>query len=229
MTRLSRTKPTVSAYTEVKLKETPRLLRIPHSECPDVWICLSWQKMAKLMDKHWRSRGTSGKKFIWSSISWIGMGKRIRRSSFFELGWEKVPNWECMFVHRFFCQCMWMTSNGWKETEYVSQVEEMDDKRWSWGTNMMSSWSCTLGMYSNVNANRMQHLLNNIRDVCITFFCWSNWKIAGVGKASRKDRSVVPRHGGTCSKKIVERWCELANKKWSSFKMFQVIAWMIFK
>ena len=32
------------------------------------------------MGKHRRSRGTSGTKFVWSSISCIAMGKKIRRS-----------------------------------------------------------------------------------------------------------------------------------------------------
>ena len=36
-------------------------------------------------------------------------------------------------------------------------------------------------------------------NVWVTYFCWSNRKITGVGKASRTDSSVVPRHGGTCS------------------------------
>ena len=37
-----------------------------------------------------------------------------------ELGWEIVPNCECD---------MWMTLNGWKEAEYGSHVEEIDEKR----------------------------------------------------------------------------------------------------
>ena len=41
----------VSAYTQVKLEDVPRLLKIQESECPDVWLRLprhtwpkSWQK-----------------------------------------------------------------------------------------------------------------------------------------------------------------------------------------
>ena len=29
---------TVSAFSQVKLEDAPRLLKIPKSECPDVWI-----------------------------------------------------------------------------------------------------------------------------------------------------------------------------------------------
>ena len=37
----------VSAYTQVKLEDAPRLHRIPESECPDVWICLPRHKWPK--------------------------------------------------------------------------------------------------------------------------------------------------------------------------------------
>ena len=39
----------VSAYTQVKLEDAPRLLKIPESECPDVWIRLPRHKVAKTM------------------------------------------------------------------------------------------------------------------------------------------------------------------------------------
>ena len=29
----------VSAYTQVKMEDVHKLLKIPKSECPDVWIC----------------------------------------------------------------------------------------------------------------------------------------------------------------------------------------------
>ena len=33
------------AYTQVKMEDAPRLLRIPRSECPDVWIRLPRRKL----------------------------------------------------------------------------------------------------------------------------------------------------------------------------------------
>ena len=32
----------VSAYTQVKMEDAPKLLKIPKSECPDIWIRLTW-------------------------------------------------------------------------------------------------------------------------------------------------------------------------------------------
>ena len=37
----------VSAYTQVKLEDAPRLLKIPKSECPDVWKRLPRQILGK--------------------------------------------------------------------------------------------------------------------------------------------------------------------------------------
>ena len=42
----------VSAYTQVKLVDAPRLLKIPKSECPYVWIRLPRHKWPKFPGKH---------------------------------------------------------------------------------------------------------------------------------------------------------------------------------
>ena len=43
----------VSAYTQVKMEDAPKLLKIPKSECPDIWICLprhKWPKSSSSME-----------------------------------------------------------------------------------------------------------------------------------------------------------------------------------
>ena len=37
----------VSAYTQVKMEDAPSLLKIPKSECPNIWICLPKHKWPK--------------------------------------------------------------------------------------------------------------------------------------------------------------------------------------
>ena len=39
----------VSAYTQLKIEDAPKLLKIPKSECPDIGIRLPRHKMAKIM------------------------------------------------------------------------------------------------------------------------------------------------------------------------------------
>ena len=42
----------VSAYTQVRMEDAPTLLKIPKSECPDIWILLPKHKMAHILCKH---------------------------------------------------------------------------------------------------------------------------------------------------------------------------------
>ena len=37
----------VSAYIQIKMEDTPKLLKIPKSECPDICICLPRHKWTK--------------------------------------------------------------------------------------------------------------------------------------------------------------------------------------
>ena len=58
------------------------------------------------------------------------------------LGREKVPNWECLFVHR--KQGLFLSENvddiqsGWKNAESGSHVEEFDEAGLSWRTDIIS-------------------------------------------------------------------------------------------
>ena len=97
-----------------------------------------------------------------------------------------------------------MTLNGWREAENGSHVAEIDARRWSWRTRIIS-WPCTFGMCS-ADANQMKHLLNSTRRCWMTHFCWGNWKITRAGKTSRKNCCVVLWHGRTGSKM---RWAVL--------------------
>ena len=44
----------VSAETQVKMEDAPKLLKIPKSECPDMWIRLPRHKMAYIMVQYGR-------------------------------------------------------------------------------------------------------------------------------------------------------------------------------
>ena len=89
----------VSAYTQVKMEDVPKLLRISKSGCPDMWRRLPRHKWPK----------------SWSNIedpvvplerNMYGhpLAGLLRERQFEKIllkhGWEKFPNWECIFVHR---------------------------------------------------------------------------------------------------------------------------------
>ena len=71
--------------------------------------------------------------------------------------------------------------NGWKQTEYGSHVEEIDEKRWSWRTNFIS-WPYVFEMYSTWMQTKWNDYWTLWEDVGITYFCLSNWKFLGLEK-----------------------------------------------
>ena len=89
----------VSAYTQVKMEDAHKLLKISKSECPDIWIRLPRHKWPK----SWSSiedpvvpleRNLYGHPL--AGLLWERQFEKI----LLKHGWEKIPNWECLFVHR---------------------------------------------------------------------------------------------------------------------------------
>ena len=89
----------VSAYTQVKMEDAHKLLKIPKSKCPDSWIRLQRHKWPK----SWSSvedpvvpleRNLYGHPL--AGLLWERQFEKI----LLKHGWEKIPNWECLFVHR---------------------------------------------------------------------------------------------------------------------------------
>ena len=89
----------VSAYTQVKMEDAPKLSKIPKSECPDIWIRLPRHKWPKSWSSVEDPVVPLWKESVRSSFGRTVMGKANRESSIgTRLG--KVPNWECLFVDR---------------------------------------------------------------------------------------------------------------------------------
>ena len=89
----------VSAYTQVKMEDAHKLFKIPKSECSDIWIRLPRHKWPK----SWYSmedpivpleRNLYGHPL--AGLLWERQFEKI----LLKHGWEKIPNWECLFVHR---------------------------------------------------------------------------------------------------------------------------------
>ena len=89
----------VSAYTQVIMEEAPKLLTIPKSECPDIWTRLprhKWPKSSSSMEDPVvpLERNLYGHPL--AGLLWEMQFEKI----LLKYGWEKVSNWECLFVHR---------------------------------------------------------------------------------------------------------------------------------
>ena len=208
------------------MEVAPRLLKIPKSECPDVWIRLPRQQ---IMEKHWRSRGTSSTKLERSSISRSALGKTVRRS--FDRTWTGESSELGMYVRSSETMvisvgiCGWH-QNGWTEAEYGSHVEEIDEKRGSWWTHI-SSWSCVLGVHPAWVQTEWNSHWTVFEDVWVTCFWWSNRKITAVGKNLTHKQWGGPATWKDMLKNAMNDTAKWQTRKWSRSTKFQVLAWMI--
>ena len=80
------------------MEDAPKLLKIPKSECPDIWILTrhEWPKSWSSMEDPVvpLERNLCGHPL--ARLLWERQFEKI----LLLYGWEQVPNWECLFVHR---------------------------------------------------------------------------------------------------------------------------------
>ena len=86
----------VSSYTQVKMEYAHKFLKIPKSECPDMWNRLprhkwptSWSSIEDPVLPLERNLSLAG--LIW---------ERQFEEFLLKHGWDEVSSWECLFVHR---------------------------------------------------------------------------------------------------------------------------------
>ena len=182
----------------------------------------STTQVAEIHVTHWRSSGSSWTKFQQSSTSAIAVGKTIRRS--FSRTWMgkkyRIGN-VCSFIENkaYFCKFLWMKLKAGKKNN-LAPMEEIDENRGYWRTCIIS-WPHVFGMHSAGMQTRCGHHWTIHKNVWITYLCWSNREITGMAKTSRTNRSVVLRHGKTCSKM---RWAR-QTRKWSNCTKFLILIW----
>ena len=89
----------VSAYTQVKMEDAPKLLKFHKSECPDIWIRLprhKWPKSWSSMEDPVVPLERNLYGHLLAGLLWERQFEKV----LLKHGWEKIPNWECLFDHR---------------------------------------------------------------------------------------------------------------------------------
>ena len=116
----------VSAYTQVKMEDAPKLLKFPKSECPDICIRLPRHKWAKSWSSMEDPVVPLERIFLWSSFGRTNMWKAIwenpievRLGEGFQLGMLIRTPWKRIVL---ICVCG-RHQIGWKETKHWSDVE----------------------------------------------------------------------------------------------------------
>ena len=201
----------VSTYTQIKMEDAPKFLNIPKSECPDIWIRLprhkwpkSWSSMEDPvvpLERNLYGHPLAGQ--LWERQ----FGKIL-----LEHGVKKVPNWECLFVHRpkglFLSVYVDDIKIGWKETKSWSDVEITQQRSWFGRTNIIP-WQCVPGRYSKTMWNKQRCCGQLQSHVWISNVSGGNRKASILWESSYFSWSYdLEGH----AKKCVEWYCELANK-----------------
>ena len=201
----------ISAYTQVKMEDAHKLLKIPKSECPDIWIRLPRHKWPK----SWSSmedpvvpleRNLYGHPL--AGLLWERQFEKI----LFKHGWEKFPNCECLFVHR---------EKGLFLSVYVYDIKVAGKKQ-----NIDPMWKV---LDKGVDLGEPTSFLNHVflgctqRQCIISKDTVDNYRTMFESRisAGRVEKLPFPQNLRFSSwsydmaghaKKCVERYCELANK-----------------
>ena len=149
----------VSAFSQVNMEDAHKLVKNPKSECPDIWIRPPRHKWPK----SWSSmedpvvpleRNLYGHPL--AGLLWERQFEKI----LLKHGWGKIPNWECLFVHR---------EKGLFLSVYVDDIKLAGKKQ-----NLDSMWkvlnkevdlgrtniflgSCILGLHSKTMRNKQRY------------------------------------------------------------------------
>ena len=89
----------VSSFSQVKMEDAPRLLRIPKSEWPDFLISVPQHKWPKSWSNVKDPVVPFERNLYGHPLAGLLWDRRFEEVPM-DLGWKKLPNWECLFVHR---------------------------------------------------------------------------------------------------------------------------------
>ena len=192
------------------MEEDLQLLKIPKSECRDIWIRLPRHKWPK----SWSSmedpvvpleRNLHGHPL--AGLSWEKQFEKI----LLKYGWEKVPNWECLFVE-----------SEKKDYSYLC----MDDiKLAGKKQNINPMWKV---LHKEVDLGEPTSFLDHVHLGCTQRHCKEkkivdNYRTMFESRISAGTTEKLPCSENLSvsawsydmeghAKKFVERYCELANK-----------------
>ena len=196
----------VSAYNQVKMEDAPSLLKIPKSECPDIWIRLPKHKWPKSWVQYGKIQS-----FLLSGLLWE---RQFRESSFGKLMGKKfqiVSAYSLTERKDCSCLCTW-TMSKWQERNKIW----IQCGRYSWKTliweNQDHSFTMFIWVALNENAKQAK-ILWTIAEICLNpgyqLEEKQNWLIQKKSEANISSWSYdMERH----AKKCVERYCDLAHK-----------------
>ena len=157
---------TVSTYAQVEMEDAHKLLKIPKSECPDIWIRLPQHKWPKSWPQYGRPSRSSWKGSVRSSFGKTIMGKVIWDDPIEAwLGENIMLGMSLLYIVRkdYSYQCnVDDIKIGWKETKSWSDVESTQQRSWFGRTNIFPG-SCILGRCTRRQCEISKDIVDNYR------------------------------------------------------------------
>ena len=83
----------------MRMEDAHKFLKIPKSECPDIWIRLPRHKWPNSWSSWEDSVVPLGRNLYGHLLAGLFLERQFEKI-LLKHGWEKIPNWECLFVHR---------------------------------------------------------------------------------------------------------------------------------
>ena len=81
------------------MEDASTLFKKPESECPDIWTRLPKPKWPKSWSSMEDPLVPPERNLYGHPLAGLLWERRVEKV-LLEHGWEKIPNWECLFVHR---------------------------------------------------------------------------------------------------------------------------------
>ena len=191
------------------MEDTPKLLKIQKSECPDIWIRIPRHKWSESSSSMEDPVVPLERNLYGHPLAGLLWGRQFEKL-LLKYDWEKVSNWECFFVHR---------EKGLFLSVYVDDIKFAGKKHnivpmWKVLNKEVDLWESTSFLdHGNLECTQRQCEISKYffdqNHVWIQNFSRSNWKITVLGNLCI---SSWPYDMEGHAKKYVERYCELANR-----------------
>ena len=206
-------------------KMLTKLLRIPKSGCPGIWIRLPQHKWPKSwsgmedpvvpLERNLYGRPSAG-------LLWERQCEKI----LLEHGWVKVPNWECLFVHRekglFLSVCVDDIKLAGKKQK-IDPIWKVRNEQVDSG-EPPSFFDHFLWMHSKTMRNKQIHCGQSQNHVRIQSSRRRNGKSTKLGKTEYFD--MVPRYGRSCKQNARNGVASWLAKRLSNFTKSQLLVLM---
>ena len=89
----------ISAYTQVKMTEVPRFLRMPKEGCPEIWISIPLRQRPKGWSSIEDPVVPLERNFFGHPLAGLLWERNVEEVTV-EQEWEKVPTWDCLYVQK---------------------------------------------------------------------------------------------------------------------------------